>query len=185
MIEPLEQRLHLASQPYDWRNVALKANGFIDGIVYSPAQANLVYAHTDMGGAYRWDEFAKKWTPLNDWSSWDDWPAQNLGVETMAVDPTNASRLYMACGTYNSPTAIMRSSDQGRTWLRTDVSGIHSNGNGPGRNAGERMIVDPNSPNILYYGTRYDGLWKSIDYGASWGRISGFPVTGDTSGGAK
>src|SRR5690242_5750829 len=89
--EPLESRLLLAAQqPYDWRSVTIGADGFIDGIVYSPAQPNLVYAHTDMGGAYRWDQFAQKWTPLNDWSRWDDWPAQNLGVETMAVDPTDA-----------------------------------------------------------------------------------------------
>ena len=51
-----------------------------------------------------------------------------------------------------------------------------------GRNAGERMMVDPNSPNILYYGTRDDGLWKSTNYGASWARITAFPVTGDSTG---
>src|SRR2546423_8861901 len=60
-VEQLEHRLLLATQPYDWRSVAIKGDGFIDGIVYSPAEPNLVYIHTDMGGAYRWDDFARKW----------------------------------------------------------------------------------------------------------------------------
>ncbi|MGN6725997.1 MAG: hypothetical protein ACTHLZ_08770, partial [Tepidisphaeraceae bacterium] len=42
-----------AAQPYVWRSVTIKANGFIDGIVYSPAKAGVVYIHTDLGGAYR------------------------------------------------------------------------------------------------------------------------------------
>src|SRR5689334_10870437 len=184
-IQSLEPRLLLATQPYDWRNVAIKGNGFIDGIVYSPAQPDLVYIHTDMGGAYRWDQFAGKWTPLNDWSRWDDWPAQNLGVEALAVDPTDANRVYMSAGTYFSPAAMLRSTDAGHTWLRTDVSGIHPNGNGTGRNGGQRMVVDPNLTSTIYYGTRRDGLWKSADYGATWNRVTAFPVTGDLSGTAQ
>jgi hypothetical protein len=184
-VEHLESRLLLATQPYDWRNVAIKGDGFIDGIVYSPAQPDLVYIHTDMGGAYRWDQFAGKWTPLNDWSRWDDWPAQNLGVEAMAVDPTDAGRVYMAAGTYFSPAAMLRSTDAGHTWLRTDVSGIHPNGNGNGRNGGQRMFVDPNLTSTIYYGTRRDGLWKSADFGATWNRVTSFPVTGDASGTAQ
>ncbi|MGA2059768.1 MAG: hypothetical protein ABSG67_04755 [Thermoguttaceae bacterium] len=174
--------LSVAAQAYDWNSVTIKANGFIDGIVYNPAAPNTVYIHTDMGGAYRWDQTANEWMPMLDWAQYNDWSPQNLGVETLAVDPTNANRVYMAVGTYNSPTAIMRSTDGGRTWLRTDVSGILSNGNGSARNAGERMNVDPNSPNILYYGTRTAGLWKSTDYGATWAQVAAFPSVGETSG---
>jgi hypothetical protein len=151
-----------------------------------------------MGGAYRWDQSLGKWTPLNDFSPWNDWATQNMGVETMAVDPTNANRVYMVAGTYNSPVAIFRSSDKGVTWQRyssplipdpnnpnNTIGLIRANGNGNGRNGGERLIVDPNSPNILFYGTRMDGLWKSTDFGASWNRVNSFPVTGDTSGTAS
>src|SRR3954451_18790847 len=176
ILERLEHRVFLAAQAYDWKSVVIKGNGFIDGIVYSPAQQHEAYIHTDMGGAYRWDNPGNKWMPMNDWSQWNDWAPQNLGVETLAVDPTTPNRVYMAAGTYQSPTAILRSTDGGRTWLRTDVSGIHSNGNGSARNAGERMMVDPNSPNILFYGTRSDGLWKSTDYGATWNNVAGFPL---------
>ena len=30
--------LHLAAQAYDWRNVTIKGTGFINGIVFHPAQ---------------------------------------------------------------------------------------------------------------------------------------------------
>lgn len=183
--EMLEPRLFLAAQAYDWKSAAMKGDGFIDGIVYSPAAPNVVYIHTDMGGAYRLDTSTNRWVPLNDWSQWNDWAPQNLGVETMAVDPTDPNRVYMSAGTYFSPAAILRSTDQGRTWQRTDVSGIHPNGNGNGRNGGERMVVDPNLPGTLYYGTRRDGLWTSTNSGATWSRINSFPVTGDASGTAQ
>src|SRR5256885_1811202 len=58
-------------------------------------------------------------------------------------------------------------------------------GNGNGRNGGERMVVDPNLPGTLFYGTRRDGLWKSTDFGANWSRVTSFPVTGDSSGTAQ
>ncbi|HYO09651.1 MAG TPA: Ig-like domain-containing protein [Tepidisphaeraceae bacterium] len=183
LVESLEARRHFAAQAYDWNSVTMKGTGFIDGIVYSPTQQNLVYMHTDMGGAYRWDQPLGRWTPLNDWTTNSDSQAKYLGVETLAVDPTDATRVYMAAGTYldSSGTAILRSTDQGRTWSRTNVGGIQSNGNGNGRNAGERMMVDPNSPNILFYGTRNDGMWKSTNYGQTWAPIT-FPTVGDSAG---
>jgi photosystem II stability/assembly factor-like uncharacterized protein len=182
--------MHLASQPYVWQNATINGTGFVTGVVYSPAQAGLVYAYTDMGGAYRYDEPLGRWTPLNDWSKWNDWSVQQLGIEAMAADPTDANRVYAVAGTYNSPAAFLRSSDQGRTWARTDmISGgspiIRVNGNGNGRNGGNRLAIDPNLPSTLFFGSRLDGLWKSTNRAANWSRVTSFPITGDTSGAAS
>ena len=49
------------------------------------------------------------------------------------------------------------------------------------RSIGERLTVDPNSNNVLYLGTRNDGLWRSTDYGATWARVTSFPVTGQAN----
>ncbi|MGN6505474.1 MAG: WD40/YVTN/BNR-like repeat-containing protein, partial [Tepidisphaeraceae bacterium] len=179
-----EMAKETAAQSYVWRSVTIKANGFIDGIVYSPAKAGVVYIHTDMGGAYRWDDAIKRWVPLNDGSAWNDDAMKSLGVEALAVDPTDANKAYMACGTYMSPTAIRRTTDGGKTWQRVDVP-IRSNGNGSARNAGPRMVVDPNAPRIIYYGTRVDGLWKSTDAGVTWERVGGFPTIGEQKGWGK
>ena len=120
---------------------------------------------------------------MNDWLQIND-SASNNGAESLAVDPTDANRVYMVSGTYQSTAAMLRSTDGGRTWLRTNVSGIQVDGNGYGRNVGERMAVDPNLPSIVYYGARYydsshRGLWKSTDYAATWNQVTSFTNYGD------
>ena len=173
----------LSAQAYDWNNAVIKGQGFVDGMVYSLAAPNTFFAHTDIGGAYRWDPSASNWIPVTDWIQAGD-SAQNLGAQAMAADPTDASKVYLVIGTYGSTAGILRSSDGGRTWLRTDVSGIKVDGNGWGRGLGDRIAVDPNSPNILFYGTQYydsthRGLWKSTDSAATWNQVSSFTSYGE------
>ncbi len=173
------------AEPYHWKSVTIKANGFINGIIFSPAEKNLVYMYTDMGGAYRWDESLQRWSPLNDWSRYTDGPAKHLGVEGMAADPHDANKVYMVIGTYNSAASFCRSSDKGNSWSRTDVEAIRVNGNGHGRNGGNRLTIDPNQTDLLWYGTRKDGLFKSTDGSVTWNRVASFPATGDEQGAAR
>jgi photosystem II stability/assembly factor-like uncharacterized protein len=42
--------------------------------------------------------------------------------------------------------------------------------------------VDPQHHNILYFGSRNNGLWKSTNFGENWAQVGSFPVTGPTSG---
>ena len=171
------------SQPYTWRNVQIVAGGFVDGLVFHPTAKDVLYARTDIGGAYRWDAKARRWMPLLDWLGPTDW---NLtGVESIGLDPTDANRVYLAVGTYTSDWAgngaILRSFDQGRTWRRADLP-FKNGGNMDGRSAGERLAVDPNQNRILYFGSRDNGLWRSADAGATWAQVENFPVTGRTNG---
>ena len=170
-----------AAADYQWKSVTIKANGFIDGIVYSPTEPGLAYIHTDMGGAYRYDVSKQRWTCLTDFAKHTDPAGKQMGVETLAIDPTDPSRVYLGLGTYMQRSAVMRSTDRGQTFQRADVP-FEMNGNGSGRNTGQRMKVDPNSPNILFYGSRDDGLWKSVDHAATWTRVESFPTIGHDSG---
>jgi photosystem II stability/assembly factor-like uncharacterized protein len=168
-----------ASQPYDWRNVVVNGGGFVTGLEFSPAQPGLAYARTDIGGAYRWDDDEERWVPLTDWLGWDDW---NLyGIESVAPDPVDANRVYLAAGSYTSSVggraAILRSSDQGRTWKRTNLP-FKLGANEDGRSMGERLAVVPDDNRVLYLGTRNDGLWRSVDYGATWSRVRSFRARG-------
>ena len=165
-----------ASQPYVWRNVVIGGGGFVDGIVFHPTAKNLMYARTDVGGAYRWDDGKQEWVALLDWLS----PAQNnfTGIESIALDPSDPNRLYLAAGTYqNNPAAILCSDDQGRTFKIAEVP-FRMGGNAEGRSNGERLAVDPNEGAILFFGSRSDGLWKSSDHGATWARVETFTNTG-------
>lgn len=169
----------------NWRNVAINGGGFVSGIVFNPGQQNLIYARTDVGGAYRWDQADSHWIALNDDIGGLNNEFMHLGVLSIAVDPNDVSRLYLACGQYTTnaswnPTGIiLRSTDQGATWIRSTLS-VRLGGNEDGRNTGERLGVDPNYGQVLFLGTSQDGLWKSSDYGATWANVPTFPAASCT-----
>jgi photosystem II stability/assembly factor-like uncharacterized protein len=173
----------VAASPYCWRNVRIGGGGFVSGIITHPRQKGLIYARTDIGGAYRWDSKAARWFPLTDWVNADQWTL--TGIESLAVDPSDPKRVYIAAGTYTNDWsgngAILRSSDQGRTWQRTDLP-FKNGGNEDGRSMGERLAVDPNDGRVLFFGTRHEGLWKSVDRGATWKRVESFPKQADRPG---
>ncbi|MGA3133812.1 MAG: hypothetical protein ABSD59_23860 [Terracidiphilus sp.] len=169
-------------QAYDWKDVQIVGGGFVDGVVFHPTVPGVRYARTDIGGAYRWDKRSDRWQPLLDWVSYRD---RNLmGVESIAVDPADSDRVYLACGTYTDARtpngAILRSRDGGRTFERTDVP-FKFGGNEDGRGNGERLAVDPRDGRVLYLGTRHDGLWRSQDRGVSWERVVSFPEVTETA----
>jgi len=164
------------SERYNWKNVQIVGGGFVDGIVFHPYEKNLRYARTDMGGAYRWNESEKRWVPLLDWLSYDD---RNLmGVESIALDPNDPDKVYLSCGTYTMPQvpngAVLISNDRGKTFERVNMP-FKMGGNENGRGNGERMAVDPKNGNVIFLGTRNDGLWKSADAGKTWGQVKSFP----------
>jgi photosystem II stability/assembly factor-like uncharacterized protein len=167
------------SVAYNWKNVAVLGGGFVSGIVFSPVEKDLVYARTDVGGAYRWNPADKSWIALND----DLGRESNFaGIESVAADPVDANKVYLAVGTYTTSWvgngAILRSNDRGNTWQVTDMP-IQMGGNENGRSMGERLAIDPNLPSILYFGSRKNGLWKSTDSGASWDKVKSFSVSDD------
>ena len=168
--------------PYRFQNVNIGGGGgFIPGIVFSTTQPGLVYARTDIGGAYRFDQTSHRWIPLLDWIGFPDW---NLsGVESIAIDPIEPQRVYLAVGTYTNEWAtqngaILRSENQGQTFKRFDLP-FKVGSNMPGRGMGERLAIDPNNDKVLYLGTRSGhGLWRSQDFGATWSQVASFPDTG-------
>ena len=166
-----------AAAPYEWRNVTIRGGGFVTGLLFHPREKNLLYARTDVGGAYRSEDAGGHWIPITDWIAGIDF----TGVESFAVDPMDANRIYLSAGIYRGTrAAILRSADRGRTWQKTEVP-FKMGGNEPGRFNGERLAVDPHDGKILFFGSRHDGLFRSGDSGVSWDRVPGFPTI--TSGG--
>jgi hypothetical protein len=106
----------------------------------------------------------------------------------MAVDPTDANKVYLVGGMYvNGGNArLYRSSDRGTTWSSYVDLPFPTGGNNAGRAIGERLMVDPNKPSILFYATRTMGLWKSLDYGSTWNQVtslSSYQMTTSPNGG--
>ncbi|QUD90332.1 WD40/YVTN/BNR-like repeat-containing protein [Phenylobacterium montanum] len=165
-----------AIQAYSWRTVPFGGGGFVDGFVYHPKAKNVLYARTDVGGAYRYDFSARRWIPLLDGLSHSDGDLE--GALSMAVDPNAPNKLYLACGLYLGDwarnAAVLRSDDQGATWSKTELP-FKLGGNADGRGAGERLQVDPNAGQTLFLGSNQNGLWKSADGGQSFAKVSGYP----------
>ncbi|MEW2634238.1 RICIN domain-containing protein [Streptomyces sp. NPDC048389] len=174
-----------AAGPYTWRNAQVVGGGYVTGLVFNPREKGLLYARTDMGGAYRWDTGAEQWIPLTDWLGEKDWNL--LGIDALATDPVDPNRLYLAAGTYTNEWAgngaVLRSTDRGRTFQRTELP-FKLGGNEDGRGAGERLVIDPSDNRTLLLGTRKNGLWRSTDSGTTWRQVSSFPVKDGASSGA-
>ncbi|MEU6534706.1 cellulose binding domain-containing protein [Streptomyces sp. NPDC047000] len=182
----------LAADTYTWHNARIDGGGFVPGIVFNRSEKNLVYARTDIGGAYRWQQSTKTWTPLLDSVGWDDWG--HTGVVSLASDSLAPDKVYAAVGTYTNSWdpgngAVLRSADRGASWQKTDLP-FKLGGNMPGRGMGERLAIDPNKDSVLYLGAPSGkGLWRSTDSGVTWSQVTAFPNPGnyqqdptDTSG---
>ena len=164
------------AESYVWQSVAIRGGGFVPGLVFGTVEKDVLYARTDMAGAYRWDAASYGWIPIMDWLTRPD--MKYIGVESIAADPVDANVVYMAVGTYiGSNGQIIRSADRGDTWQRYNIA-TSMGGNADGRSLGERLMVDPNKTSILYFGSRTGGLWKSTDSAATWAKVASFPVTG-------
>jgi photosystem II stability/assembly factor-like uncharacterized protein len=167
---------------YTWKNVTVNCGGFVPGIIFNETEPNLIYARTDVGGAYRWQEETRTWKPLTDWAPRAKWGYQY--VVSMASDPVETNRVYAAVGAYTiswdgNNGAILYSDDKGETWGIAELP-FKQGGNMPGRGMGERLVVNPADNAELYLGTPSgNGLWRSRDYGRTWAKVESFPNPGN------
>ena len=185
----LEARATNLSQDgsYVWRNVAIAGMGFVTGIVMHPQQPDLIYVRTDVGGIYRWNRLTSSWVQLL------DGVRDRYSIESIALDASNADVIYAATGAYTQKAdgEILKSSDRGNTWTPTNLKTpegkqVRMGGNEIWRWAGERLAVDPRNSQIIYFGSRLDGLYRSIDGAKSWQFVSSFAnivPNMDTNGG--
>jgi len=164
---------------YIWDSVAIGGGGFVTAVIPSRSEPGIAYARTDVGGAYRWDAKEGRWTALLDWVGEDQ--TGLLGIDSLAIDPHNAANVWLLAGIAylnGGRTAVLRSTDYGKTFTSVDVTAqFKTHGNGFGRQNGERLAVDPGSSQRLWLGSRRDGLFVSDDAGQTWSRSSALPVS--------
>ncbi|MGM9490435.1 dockerin [Ideonella sp. YS5] len=152
--------------------------GYVTGLIFHPSTENLLYARTDIGGAYRWNPATSSWTPITDGAGFGATESRYHGVESIAVDPNDDRLVYMATGmyTFEGNGRLYISSDRGDHWTHVGLP-FPLGGNNGGRAIGERLMVDPNKPSTLFYGSRTAGLWKSTDSGLTWAQVTSLSAT--------
>ncbi len=158
---------------YNWGNVPLGGGGFVIGIHIHPKDPTVKYIRTDVGGAYKWDPTNSEWIPITEWIPFDN-PSM-YGVDGIALDPNDTETVYLCLGDSGRPSDVFKSTDGGKTFKPT---GLDKNflGNGAWRDRGECIQVDPNNSNIIYCGTRWQGLYRSFDGAETWERVEAVPV---------
>lgn len=161
--------------PYRWNVLPVGAGGFITGVDLPP-DGSTRYIRTDTYGAWRWD--GDRWVQLVNARSM---PAGEIadgvfdgGVQEIASAPSNPSRVYLALR-----GAVYRSDNRGNTWTRTAFTPVPMNANDRWRTEGNKMAVDPANPDVVFLGTPQNGLWRTLDGGANWIRLSAVPAGQD------
>jgi hypothetical protein len=161
----------------EWDGVEITGGGFVSGIVTGN---DVMYARTDVGGAYKYNYDTEEWEQLFGFLSEDD--KGFLSVEAIAIDPTDDNTVYFYCGCAyfsGARSVIFKTTDGGETFTEADVTKlIQTHANGDGRHFGERLVVDPNDPNTIYCGGRTGGLVRSTDGGETWAYVDGFQSLG-------
>lgn len=161
-----------------WSQVPIGGGGYVTGLV-SDASGSDIYCRTDVGGAFRWDAANGRWISLSDTlvSANTDYAATHMPVSSLAVDPNDANKIYMAVGYFTGGASgtplpdipfnsIYASSNKGSTWTAINTT-LSIRGN-EGKSNGERLVVDPNNSNILWFGSRIEGLQKGVKSGSTW-----------------
>lgn len=112
------------------------------------------------GGLYETSDAGKTWIRHA------DLPGNNLNVNAVLVDPTNANVVYAA----TEAGGILRSSDGARQFQWRTI-GVPS----PGLPHGQQVTtlsLSPAAPTVVWAGTRLDGVWRGGQGGKFWS-ISG------------
>jgi photosystem II stability/assembly factor-like uncharacterized protein len=175
-----------SQSPYKWDdNVAIGGGGYITGIITHPLNNSIVYARTDVGGAYRLEQpnaqhpTHVKWIPMFDWIPVGS--SSLFQVAGIAVAPSDTNIVYAAMGSYvGSPSDVYKSTDRGVTWTAMLLNqNFFGNQTGSERMKGECLAVNPTNPNIVFAGTNLTGLWKYN--GTTWTQVPAAQVPLGTS----
>lgn len=176
----------VAHEAYQWRAVAIGGGGFVTGSSTDAAGSSFV-VRTDVYGAYIWDVAGDHWRQLVTATSMPEADrAQDgiaEGVYEIAVAPSDGKRLYMAV-----KGRVYRSDDQGVSWQLPQAGKpfpFRWDANGKYRLQGPYMAVQPGNPEVVLLGTPNDGVWRSVDAGASWTRVASLPMGVEADGAAS
>ena len=155
------------SQAYEWKSVVMGGGGFVDGFVFHPKSPGILYARTDMGGAYRWVPQSSSWRPITDWVGRSNF--NMMGILSIALDAQDTGKVCMLVGEYTNSWSsaygqVICSFDGGRSFPQQVALHGKVGGNEDGRGAGERLAIDPNLGSVMYVATT---RWDSVYWGAS------------------
>ena len=147
-------------------------SGRVNTVAVSPAKSTLVLIGSSTGGIWRSTDGGDSFAPVSD-------DHVDLAVGSIAFSRSNPSIAYAGMGDTKFGylgSGVLKSTDEGRTWLRVSNNSLPS----PGTIA--KLEIDPANPDRVYvaqYSTltgskiTSSGLYVSSDGGIKWKRALG------------
>ncbi|GAB5560528.1 MAG: hypothetical protein SynsKO_21750 [Synoicihabitans sp.] len=156
-----------ADQGDSWEQIAFPQTSILSLVIH-PRDAKRIFVLTPDGIHRSTTGAAGLWQHVFDYPRFvatamdvpwpnPDWPVQFSRFQHLTLDPHAPDTLYLGArweGGYH------RSIDGGDTW--------HHHAIGPIFRRGDRIVVDPANPRILYAETHHQGMFKSYNRGQSW-----------------
>jgi hypothetical protein len=148
------------SEPFAWRIIP-DSNGHLYLLVVRRSEDGSIGTPLD-GAIYRSSDGAEHWEKLA-------LPSGTNAPNGLAVDPSDANRLYLAAWGRRAPEGdlgggIFVSADAGKTW---------KNGLDRDQHIFD-VTVDARKPGVIYATGFESSVWKSVDRGESWTRLGGY-----------
>ncbi|WP_258101871.1 VPS10 domain-containing protein [Marinoscillum pacificum] len=128
------------------------------------------FAGAASGGIWKTTDAGTNWAYIS-----DDLP--NLGVNTLAMAPSNTNVIYAGTGEHFTSdidgAGMFKSTDKGTTWEQIADPSVF-----PDFKNVSRIVVDPNDENVVIATTRSTvwgafsaAIYKTIDGGSTWTRL--------------
>ena len=151
------------SDRYEWDRVRIGGGGYQTGVVTDVDQPGLLYMKGDVMGLHRRMPGDERWAQTMFVMN----PEEGLYGGTGGIGIGSGGTVYTLLGLHNSARpGIYKSTDYGDTWVYLLEVYEHTNG-GDERKWANNVAVDPNNRSIVYFGTRRDGLIRTVDGGAN------------------
>ncbi|MBA3871630.1 MAG: hypothetical protein H0X30_20985 [Anaerolineae bacterium] len=156
----------MTTQTEIWQQSTLNGGGFIAGILQDPQNSDILYARSDVAGAFKSLDGGRSWQVRN----YGMHECHQHDVRSIALSPHDNQLLFRGSGSVRGNKffgTIHKSVDGGEYWYAVSRD-VDFYGNGETRQYGEVLQVDPFDPNVVIAGGYSKGLWISTNSGETW-----------------
>jgi photosystem II stability/assembly factor-like uncharacterized protein len=146
--------------------------GRINCIAFLPGNSSVIFIGTACGGVWKSINGGTSWTVLNT----DLLPS--LSVASIAIDPSDPNKIYIATGDNflgipnfgkwlqgHFSAGVFKSTDGGNTWNPTGLTYLQSQLMLP-----QQLIIDPVTPSTLLLVSN-TGIYRTVNSGANWSPV--------------
>jgi hypothetical protein len=153
----------------NWRTFKIGGGGYLTGL--DQADDGTLVVRTDTSFAYIWDDALDRWRNL---VTKDTMPVslqelgRTAGVYEICICATNSNHIAILFR-----DRLLVSSNKGLTFQDTNLptTKTFDANNGILKFGTSKLVFDPVNPNVIYFASDEEGLWRTLDRGTNWALV--------------